>query len=53
MLICPESFLSQILTHVEGDFLDQFLGSKRSTYTQVNTVLSQAQTPIYLSPNEA
>ena len=39
MLICPELFLSRFLTHVEveGDFLDRFLGSKRSTYTRVNT----------------
>ena len=40
MLICPELFSSQFLTHgqVEGDFLDRFLGSKRSTYTRVNTL---------------
>ena len=40
ILICPELFSSQFLTHVkvEGDFLDRFLGSKRLTYTRGNTV---------------
>jgi len=40
-------FLSQFLTHVleEGNFLDQLLGCKRSTYTRVNTVhIRQGQT---------
>ena len=31
------------MTHVEveGDFLDRFLCSKRSTYTRVNTVIQK------------
>ena len=44
MLICPELFLiSVLMTHVEveGDFLDRFLCSKRSTYTRVNTVIQK------------
>ena len=49
--ICPELFFISVfdpIVKVEGNFLDQFLGCKRMTYTQVNTVLILPKIPLSL-----
>ena len=46
--ICPELFFISQFVKVEGNFLDQFLGCKRMTYTWVNTVLILPKIPLSL-----
>ena len=51
--ICPELFLISVFDPCisPGPFLDGFLSCKKSTYTQINTVICSANTALKGSPS--